>query len=79
MIIHKVFFFCSENPSPEPQVEVAPLAANVVTVEEPDSEEEVAVAGGVSGDIEAPKTNPIETLAVGKTLLIFCLDTTKKL
>lgn len=70
-----MFLFNSDNPSPEPQVEVAPLAAGVVTVELPGSEEEVEeveelVVAGASGGMEAPSTNPIETLAAGKALLI---------
>lgn len=67
-----MFLFNSDNPSPEPLVEIAPLAAGVVTVEEPGSEEEVEelVVAGASGGMEAPTTNPIETLAAGKALLI---------
>lgn len=68
-----MLLFYSENPSPEPQVEVAPLSADVVTVEEPGSEEEVeeveeVVVAGASGGVEAPTTHPTETLAVGKAL-----------
>lgn len=80
-----MFLLYSENSSPEPQVEVAPPAADIVTLEEPGSEEEVVEVeevsvAGATGGMEAPTTNPIETLADGKTLMlmIFILGTIKK-